>query len=144
MCCRHAIAKQSLERAAAGPVRCALDFGPGVPAKRGRSTAEVRPLTHRKQCVAGTRLPSNRLNGPPLVRRAARWIPDRRCLLIGVAQRLRAGLSHIASDVIRAPTDEGAPGDLAERLRGKQFEMRFPFIQVNARFGEELGVCGKY
>lgn len=53
-----------------------------------------------------------------------------------------AGLSHIASDVIWAPTDEDAPGDLVERLRGKQPEMRFPFIQVTPGSGRSWVFAG--
>ena len=36
--------------------------------------------------------------------------------------------------------DEGETGDLVERLMGKRPEMRFQYIQENARFVEDLDV----
>jgi topoisomerase-4 subunit B len=36
--------------------------------------------------------------------------------------------------------DAGETGDLVERLMGKKPELRFQFIQENARFVEELDV----
>jgi topoisomerase-4 subunit B len=45
--------------------------------------------------------------------------------------------------LIRVNIDEDEPGetgDLVERLMGKRPEMRFQYIQENARFVEELDV----
>jgi topoisomerase IV subunit B len=45
--------------------------------------------------------------------------------------------------LIRVSIDEDAPGetgDLVERLMGKKPELRFQYIQENARFVEELDV----
>ena len=45
--------------------------------------------------------------------------------------------------LIRVTVDEDAPGetgDLVERLMGKKPEMRFQYIQENARFAEDLDV----
>jgi len=45
--------------------------------------------------------------------------------------------------LIRVSVDEDAPGetgDLVERLMGKKPELRFQYIQENARFVEELDV----
>ena len=36
--------------------------------------------------------------------------------------------------------DEGDTGDLVERLMGKKPEMRFQYIQENARFAEDLDI----
>ena len=45
--------------------------------------------------------------------------------------------------LMRVAIDEGQPGDtsdLVERLRGKKPELRFQYIQENARFVEKLDV----
>ena len=51
--------------------------------------------------------------------------------------------SKAARTLIRVSIDEDEPGetsDLVERLMGKKPELRFQYIQENARFVEELDV----
>ena len=41
-------------------------------------------------------------------------------------------------EFVRVSVDDGVPGDPVERLMGKKPELRFQYIQENARFVEEL------
>jgi len=55
----------------------------------------------------------------------------------------RPSCGSAISQLIRVSIDEDAPGetgDLVERLMGKKPELRFQYIQENARFVEELDV----
>jgi topoisomerase-4 subunit B len=38
------------------------------------------------------------------------------------------------------PDDDGETGNLVDRLMGKKAELRFQYIQENARFAEDLDV----
>jgi topoisomerase IV subunit B len=52
-------------------------------------------------------------------------------------------MNPLTRRLIRVSIDEDAPGetgDLVERLMGKKPELRFQYIQENARFVEELDV----
>ena len=57
--------------------------------------------------------------------------------------RAANGGFHPPYSLIRVTIDEDEPGetgDLVERLMGKKPELRFQYIQENARFVEELDV----
>ena len=52
-------------------------------------------------------------------------------------------MNPLTRKLIRVSIDEDSPGetgDLVERLMGKKPELRFQYIQENARFVEELNV----